>query len=203
MKKTILAALFAVLSMLGYRQYQFNLQVEWWARTSGLNYTCDQWEYYIPTMALAQKTAGQITNFSYKDWTNSIEKDRRSSCMEAHNWHEVSPEMPYTPKWREFVKVSGLSDIRGYVKDLSQAPFAVSDKPFDDKTPPTVRLKTSWYGGGVADCKVTYSEKLEGYPLPFLGRYVYALDCVNDKSKAEGVGGFIAASTSSNLEPIK
>lgn len=202
MNKKVLRILLVIGSLyFGVLQYKFNTQVEWWAMAHGLSERCTYWDAIIPAAAKAQLATKEITKRSYVRWMNNIKEDQRKACNDAYRARNIDPFMPFTPDWARFIVETGLNSISGYIKDLFTEPLKVDGEPFDE-LPPTVILKDPQYGGGDAECFVTQAYRYSGMPLPGLSRYVYALDCTNDKSKKEGINGFVAVATSSKLTKI-
>lgn len=206
MTKLLIALLLAFAGFLTIKQYKFNLQVEWFLHNNGSYQRCQQWEDVIPTEAKAQYALHEITKASYNDWMKNIEKDQRESCDEMHAFHELHSKMPFTPDWVGWTVETHLDSLSGWFLDLFKKPFKADPEAgpphYKWNLPPTVRLKNHWYGGGDAECYISYAEQYHGMPLPGLSRWIYGLDCKNDKSKKEGMGGFVAVSTSDNLESL-
>lgn len=207
MNKTIAKFLIAALVVfLGYKQYKFDIQLEWWTQEKSLTAWCDRWETMMPAMAKAQLANKEITQLQYADWMVNLNAAEREACWDAYENRGIDPELPYTKEWHEHLRDIGANDIQHWIMDHFKEPFAVMSREaameFDKDLKPTVLLKHHWYHGGPAKCTVMFTKVLKGVPFPFAERRVYSLHCQNDYTKEEGLGGFIAVSTSTYMEEL-
>lgn len=206
MKKLFTMLLFIGAIFLGYKQYKFNLQIEWWTATKSTDDECSWYETIIPMNIMVEENLGNYKNGKYavglKMWKENVESKRKEVCTEHYDRHSLNPHMPFTDDWHKFRKETGLSSIYGYLKELGKDPLKVDGKSFENHAP-TVILRNHWYGGGEAKCFIIQAGKITGSPLPLLSRTLYELDCKNEKSIKLGIHGFSAISTIDNLEVIK
>lgn len=199
-KKILIVVLAFLTIFLGVKQYKFDKQLEYWTAYQGYSHTDLYWETIVPTKAKAELAIGKIDKSNYKEWMDNIEDDKKKANLDWFHFISLNPYMPYTDDYYKFVDETKIDSVLGYIKDLFHKPYDVGGEMFDENVKRTVRLKNHWYGGSDGECFVTQRQPISGHPFPFLHRYLYQLDCVNDKSRKEGVNGFDAVSSSDNME---